>query len=344
MWMDLKTKIRRFLRDPEANIWDDSFLLHLWNDEQREFSRRGTPDEIATVLRHPAIYQLAYLYPWEYYKAEPTQGYVFRALLYHWQYQGVCLYDWELQQIGITSGSETGQGYQFTQPWEGYMISTPARLIPMWFPSDCRNILYMAYDRDPLEYIAWKKLQGNDRTFKIYAGKPCNYTIADDLSREFFLYPRPAADWDDLTSEDILIDTSWTTSDAETGTGIDLANGETNQNLGIGLDALRADNNVVLIYRQQVNDIENLTDEPEIVKYFQKYLACGVLEKAYMANTDGKISSLADYWGWRKELGYKVVERFKWSRLKDRDFRLTSTRGGDRKRQGPRLPATYPPI
>jgi hypothetical protein len=62
-----------------------------------------------------------------------------------------------------------------------------------------------------------------------------------------------------------------------------------------------------------------------------------------MANTDGRIPSLSEYWGWRKELAYKIVKMFRWKKLVDRDYRL-QTKGVPARgvRRRPKLPDTYP--
>lgn len=337
-------RIRRFLRDPDSNIWDNTFLKNLWNDEQNYFARSVTPDEVVTILRHPPLYQCAYLYPWEWYNCTPSDGYVFQALFYHRQWQGACLYDWEAQATGINSASETAFGTQYTQPWEAFCGITPARLPPNWLPRECQNIQFLAYDKEPLDFIPWKELQSQDRTFETYTGEPRQYTIKDNVSQEVYLYPRPGAVWDDIDGEGVFLDADWASSDSETGFAIDSTGAETEANTGIALDNLRIEDNILLIYRQQVVDIVNYNDESKVAPFFQKYIEYGVIARSYEANTDGRIKSLASYWDWRKRLGQEVIKKFKWNRLQDRNFQLAQQSKLKTKKVLPRLPSTYPAI
>lgn len=65
-WAIELKKIRRLLRDPEGNIWSDSFLRHLYNDVQREIQEKTMVLEDAVTQRVPAIYHMAYQHDWEY--------------------------------------------------------------------------------------------------------------------------------------------------------------------------------------------------------------------------------------------------------------------------------------
>ncbi|KKL73812.1 hypothetical protein LCGC14_2071110, partial [marine sediment metagenome] len=65
-WNDELIKIRRLLRDPDANIWTDGFILHLFNDVQKDFQHRTSVLEDAAVQRIPGIYHFAYMFDWEY--------------------------------------------------------------------------------------------------------------------------------------------------------------------------------------------------------------------------------------------------------------------------------------
>ena len=343
MWSDNKKKIRRFLRDPDAKLWDDVFLLRLWNDEQKEFGRAHHFNEAVTILRHPALYQSTFCYPWEYAYNQHAEGYSRKAFKYHQQWEGAVCWLWEVQEVGINITSDIDSGYMVTQPWESYIVINPAEYLPMWFPDDMKSVVFMAYDKDPLEYIPYKQLMYQDRSFKTYSGEPENYTIIDEYSKEFYLYPTPGVVWDDIEGEGLMMDTSWAESSAEIGTPIDLTETVFTSDIGGALDALQIEDNVLLIYKRSFNDIQYDTDIPNLSRYLQKYIEQGVLSKAYQANTDGKIKSLADYWTWRKQLGSEVMKRLAWKRLEDRNFQLTFG-SVPRARRGPRLPSTYPPV
>jgi hypothetical protein len=344
MYSDNKTKIRRFIRDPKGNIWDDPMLLNLWNDEQRIFSREYGFNETPTILRVPPAYQMGYCHEWEWGHNQHAQGRTFRLGIYNRQTPAVCTAVWETQALGLGTGSDAEQGHRFTQPWEAYMVPTPADLTPVWWPSDFHSVVFMAFDNDPLEPIDFKRLTSQDISYRSYQGSPQNYVIKDDLSQEFYLYPRPAAVWDDVDGSGVVVHTDFATEDSETGTIVDATGAETSQNEGAAIDYLRADDNVLLVYRNRTEDIAENADEPGIPRYLQKYIEYGVIARAYKANTDGKIQSLADYWDWRKSISKEVLLRLRYKRLQDRDFRLTGGRPPVRQRRGPKLPSTYPPV
>jgi hypothetical protein len=344
MYSENKKKIRRFLRDPNASIWTDSFVLGLWNDEQRTFSREHGYNETPTILRIPPVYQMGYTHEWEWAHNQNAQGRTFRAGIYNRQTPAVCTAIWEAQALGIGTGSDAEQGHRFTQPWEAYTVSTPADLTPVWWPTDFHTVVFMAFDNEPIEPIDYKQLTAQDISFRSYQGTPQHYVIKDELSQEFYLYPRPGAVWDDVDGSGVVVHSDFTTEADETGTIIDSTGAETTQDEGAAIDYLRADDNVLLVYRHQLEDIANDTDEPGLPRFLQKYLEHGVLARAYKANTDGKIQSLADYWDWRRSIGKEALLRFRYKRLQDRDFRLTGGRPPVRQRRGPKLPSTYPPV
>ena len=313
------TKIRRFLRDPDGNIWDDAFLLGLWNDEQREYSRKHWVSEEATVLLFPAQFQMSYMFDHEWTFSGYADGNVRQCLLETYEYR--CCQPWEIKGLGGVDGEETSIGDRTTHPWESYMISTPADMVPMTFPTDHHKTLFMAYDMEPLSFKPFKDLSMGDRAFRTYAGSPEYYTVKDEISEAFYIYPRPST-------------VEFDTTDVES-----------EYNVGGGTGAIYTDisDNILIVYKPTAVDLDSISDDPVQPVWVRKYLEYGVLEKAYKANTDGRISSLADYWGWRKSLGDKILTDYKFKRIQDRNFQLGSSMV-PRRQRGPRLPSTYPPV
>lgn len=371
MYSDNLTKIRRFLRDPDGNIWDDSFLLGLWNISQRDFLRQTKFDEQVTILMHPPHYQMSYTHDCEWANNQHANGQTYRFTPVNWQMPISCCHLWESQSLGSSTASDTVSGDRFVHPWEAYFISNPADMTPMWFPYDYHSALFVAYDEDPIEFIPFKHIASRDSNYKSYSGSPQYWTVRDDASNEFYLYPKPSAVWNtiDMTFETdamelplvlpfiledtwtenaddtgMLVSTDFTDEDGDTGAVIDYSQAETTMDSGAAFSYLRSDDNVLMIYRQRAIDIENSTDEPAQPRFLQKYMEYDVLERAYRANTDGRINSLAEYWSWRKELGHKILLDFRYSRLADRNLQLTGVASSPRKTRGPRLPSTYPPV
>lgn len=346
MWSNTRTKIRRFLRDPDGNIWEDDFLLNLWNNEQRAFGRNHKFDEIVTILRVPPFYQMTYLFDFEWASNAHAVGKTYQALIRNFQSPMVCSYMWEDQELGPGTGYQNDEGTRYTHPWEAYVISNPAVQPPNWFPFDFNQVIFLAYDNEPLEFITYKKMISQDVSWKQYTGEPQFFTMKETLEDEFYLYPRPdgSSIWDDIEDSGMVIHTDFATEASETGLIIDGTYSETNQNIGAAIDYLRTDDNVLLVYNRKYDDVAEDDDIEPIASYMRKYLMYGVLAQAYMANTDGNIKSLADYWNYRKQIGEDILNRYRYKRLADRDFRLTTGRAAPRQRRGPKLPSTYPPI
>ena len=348
MWRDNIKKIRRFLRDPDGNIWTDNLLKRLFNDSQVDFNEKVGMLEKIEALRVPQYYQMSYIYPWEW-NYRDTAGKEYQCLKYHQQGGWICSFKWETQQLGLSAGSETDEGHAFTHPWEGYLVSNTNSRIPMWFPYNFKTTNFIAYDKEPIFFKPKKQIQSYDSSWKSQSGKPRYYYREDSVSNEFYLYPRPSTVvWDDIEGDAIdgqVLFTDDHDPNQEIGTILDMLGIVTNQNEGIITDVVDHENNVLLIYEGYPVDIESQDDESSYPKFLQKYIEHATLEGAYSTNTDGRIGSLKDYWKWRKELGIELVKRFKWKRKADRDYRLISKDGGARRaRKAPRLPDEYPSV
>lgn len=134
----------------------------------------------------------------------------------------------------------------------------------------------------------------------------------------------------------------------DTTTGVGVINNYTaalfSQETGLAVEVLDDHDNFLLIYDITPDDIVEDTDESDFPSFMQKYIEYGVIARAYGANTDGKIQSLADYWGMRYEAGISIIKRYMGKKMADRDFRLTISHGRAINKRHPRLPDTYPTV
>jgi len=349
MWKDNREKIRRFLRDPDGNIWTDGFLLRAFNDSQVDFNKTVGFLESVEALRVPPMYQMSYLFEWEWRYVD-HDGKEYKALKYHQQSPGYsCSFKWETQQLGLTTGSETEEGTAFIHPFEGFMVTNANSPIPIWFPYDFSTVKFIAWDKEPIDFITKKEIESIDSSWKTNSGTPEYYYREDISSNELYLYPKPSSpNWGDIegdANDGQVLFTDDFSPDAEVGTIIDVVGSSDNENNGVATDVIENEDNVLLVYEGQPTDIQDRDSESDYPRFLQKYIEHATLEQAYSANTDGRIGSLKDYWQWRKELGSGLVKKFKWKRFADRDLRLVSKDGGYRSsRRGPRLPAEYPNI
>ena len=180
-WANLKKRIRRFLRDPDGNIWDDTALLRIYNDEQSDICMKTGVLERIQALRVPPMYGSSYTYDWEWPYREGS-GRAHRCWRYHQQSDLVFVFLWESQQLGYSAGSEADYGDQWTHPWEAWMASKFGGPVPIWFPDDFRKSRYVAWDRDPIEGCSLRDIQSADPSWQVRQGTPQNYFRIDDLS------------------------------------------------------------------------------------------------------------------------------------------------------------------
>ena len=111
---------------------------------------------------------------------------------------------------------------------------------------------------------------------------------------------------------------------------------------GLVTDILEPEGALFCVFEPVPTELVDAADEPDFPGWLVKYVEHGTLERAYGADTDGFIPSLRDYWKMRKTIGLKMLERFKVSKLRDRDFRLRPEPAGPRSRL--RLPEGYPAV
>jgi len=391
-------KMRRFLRDPDARIWESVYLMTVYNDIQREVQHITGFLENVEAIRLPPSYHYSYMFDWEYPHLEGDRFY---QCLNLYQQGGYAFCNrWEVQTSNGTDGTAEEDGAHFTHPFEAWYM-TCGDVVKYKFPPDFFKAKYVAYDLKPI-YPIEKKAAMQSSDYKTREGEPFAYYRDDNLNDDFVLFPKPSS----VTVEDIIeqpnylnvYSQSWEsdyvegeqfTRDAdpaylyfwETGdysgedyglrgmflfeAGVSLAgqygmvlyrddyepfgtiiSGDyMNQDEGIAVDIVDAENNILLIYDAMAREMQDESDESDYPEFMQKYLECGTLERAYSANTDGRIGSLRDYWGYRYQIGIMMLKKHMHKRKSDRNYRLTTSRTPpNRNFRHPRLPDAYPAV
>lgn len=389
-------KIRRFLRDPDARIWQSHYLLTTFNDIQREMQHLTGFLENVEAIRVPPSYQFSYMFDWEWPFLPDYLSRFYQCLNLYQQGGYVFCNRWEMQIEAGYEGTAEEDGTHITQPFEAWYL-TCGDIIKQKFPPDFFKAKYIAYDLKPIVAVDKKQVMSAS-DYKTREGEPFCYYREDDLNDDFILYPKPSSVvFDDVVEQ---TDNEWSYSQEWEGdlvvgeqfadgyiyfwevpeyTGEDyglrgmflfemgfsysgyygmalykdneepfgtMVHGETmNQDEGIAVDIVEAENNLLLIYDAMARDIQDESDQSDFPEFMQKYLECGTLERAYSANTDGRIGSLRDYWGYRYQIGITMMKRYMIKRKSDRNYRLTtSTRPPNRNYRHPRLPDTYPAV
>lgn len=404
---DQLKKMRRFLRDPDAKIWDSTYLRTVFNDVQREVQLLTSFLEEVEDLSVPSFYQYSYMFNWEWRYLPGDQNRFHRCLRYHEQGDFAFCNRWEVHDYIDQTGTATEVGAHFTQPWEAWESLTSGEVVAMKLPDNFYKTKVIAYNYNPLVYVDKKTISFNDSAYQSKEGIPLFYYRDDELENTIVLYPRPSSiNWDEVVQQsdpDFIYSFSWestyisgtgeqwireatdynyiylweysidtqndyglrgmwlfefgieydglygqvlyTEGDSVDATGAFAYGDLFNQEQGIAVSQISGTNNVICIYDAMATDIQDESDESDFPVFMRKYIEFGTLQRAYGANTDGRISSLRDYWGYRYEMGITMIKRFRSLRKSDRDYCLSSVQKPiKRKYRHPRLPNTYPDV
>lgn len=208
---DQLKRVRRFLRDPDGNLWSRAVLVNLYNDVQRDLQMKLRYLEDVVAIRVPPLYHMAYLHDWEWPYLSSKESQFYRALRYHYQGDFTFCHIWESQSDH--SGDASDDGYHFTQPWEVFISGTPGELIKIRFPSDFHTAKLLAHDWQPLSYKTKKQITNTDSDYVKRTGRTFCYYREDDLDNSFIPYPLPdTIAWQDVIESPIIPDFLYTQS------------------------------------------------------------------------------------------------------------------------------------
>lgn len=183
-------RIRYKLRDPDGAIWSRTFLTTLYNNVQREISRRTRLLEHATVLKYPPLYQASHMFDWEWVYLSGTRFYR-------------CLRDHQQGDFSFCFRFETGEdiddeGFHFTHAWEAFAGDTPGLPVAIKFPENFHTAKFLAWDKWILEHKTKKAITQSDSDYQTREGRPLFFYREGDFDNSFIPYPRPSTvSWDD---------------------------------------------------------------------------------------------------------------------------------------------------
>lgn len=187
----VETRLRRYLRDPNADIWSQDLLIDLFNQAQDQFNKATNLHIQVQGVRVPGINNYTRTYEWE---EEYTEGAIRR---FGENYDGAgyfCIHEWEVPQArGYEPGADDPNTYRATHSFEIYTVSGVNDWDILKFPDDFDRAVLVAYDRQKLGAVTEERLQKTRRAYKTNEGKVTDYCrIGQDEEREFALYPRPS--------------------------------------------------------------------------------------------------------------------------------------------------------
>jgi hypothetical protein len=192
-WSSNLSRIRRFLRDPDGNIWSDALIKRQFNAAQKDLQRRTNFLDDVQPVHVPPRYDYSYLQDWEWPFLDSETG-NYQALKYHQQAEIVFCQRWEAQAVwGLVEATAEEEGDHFTQPWEAFMGITPGSIVPLQYPSGFHNAKFVAWDKEPIDYMTLKSIQQDDPSWATRTGLPFAYWRPDKLEDQFCLYPIPSS-------------------------------------------------------------------------------------------------------------------------------------------------------
>jgi len=344
-WSKQLTRIRRKLRDPDGNIWTNSQLLRLYNKNQSEL--REFVDLLVQVQATPVPnkFQMSHTYDFEWNHNQNIQGYVYQVGYNYSQADKTVCYRWEMLQIAGSTISTVDSNYVYTHPWEAF-IYTGHKPPPVWCGNNVEQIEFIAYDKDPIDLITLKSIQIDDPSWQTRGGETFAYRREDDQGDLIYLYPQPTiGTWPEESGEGaVLYDDGFATVSSEYGLLADATGFVDDSSTGLVVAMADIDESLLTVSQKRPRELSGgMDEESEYPIFSRKYIEYGVCEEAYMMPTDGKIESLADYWGRRKEIAKQTLRKWASKRRTDRDYRLRTHQEPDKRiRRRPRLPDAYP--
>jgi hypothetical protein len=332
------TRVRRFLRDPDGDIWSDVDIVRYWNDAQHELAQKAAILERVSCFKWPPEFDYSFTHDWEKTYAEGTR---YRCMNL-WEAQGwtVC-YPWE-PGAALTSSTTGDDGYRFTHPFEGAAYVSPADYVPAPLNENFYKTKFCAYDNEPIDPVGQTELSADDPFYRTRSGSPEAFWRPDLYGNLMVLYPRPSSVvWQDWSPDDTFSDTL--------GEGIVAwSEGELDQiDEGIITDAIDSDDAIFHVYEILPLDINpddpgSWGDQLDWPEWMIHWVECATLERAFGADSDGFIPSLREYWKMRKQSGINAITLFKRLREADREFVYGGTKRAGKSRL--RLPSGYPAI
>ena len=325
MFNNSLTKLRRFLRDPDGDIWSSDDLLMFWNDALLEISQKTHILEKVLCLRWPPEYDHVVCHDWE---KEFVEGDIlnFGEL---WQVRNVVVtFPWEAGYY-LDTLDASGENYVIVHPWE-LMHVNAGHTVYINLHNQTYRIKLMAFDDEIIEARTQSEIAHQDRWYKTTTGTPRYYWQKDEYTNQIALFPRPSvADLQETDYTDLLADDGGALSNYG---WLDYSDDK------IFADIINSENALLCVFEPIPNEA-TFTSENEFPPWLIKYVEYATLERAYGADTDGHIPTLRDYWAYRKTIGLQAIKQYRTARLKDRVFCMRPTRRPQK--STPKLPYGY---
>src|SRR5574343_1192613 len=324
------TKIRRYLRDPDGDIWSDADLLRFWNDSEQDLAQKTKCLSDVQAYRYPPEYNYCICYDWQ---REYVEGDIYAPFIPWQSRDGVMVTAPWMVGYWQDNNEPDQSNYVVTSPWMiEYAAPATTVDVPLHYRTD--RILAMFWDNEVISPLDEGQIARTDPSYKTTAGTPTHYYRPDDYQNTFVPYPRPSSiTHDEHDFSEILEDNGTIITYSDDW----LQLGDT----GLITDVVNSDGAFLAVLDISPRELLATTDDSDFPAWLQKYIEYGVLERAYGADTDGFIPSLRDYWRGRRDAGVKAILRA--IRMRSgADKTVTMGTWPRRERvMHPRLPSTY---
>ena len=340
-WATELLKIRRYLRDPDGNIWSEGLLRDLWNEAQDDLQNKTNILEDVTSISVPPRFQMSYVHDWEVQFI--PEGHIayrcFRNQGNHFSF--TCRFE---SQIAAGIGTDTvDEGPAVTHPWEAWVQTDVGHEIPFPLPRNFHSMKWISHDKDPISVTSRRQVMNTGSSWVVHQStKPSNYYHTDEIDDQIVLWPRPStADWrDGMEDPGMITHIEDDTNASDLGTIIRRTGTLLSNDAGIAVDVIELDDNILISYDIAPTEVSGLGAAIDWPEYMTRYVRFGVLHRAFRANTDGQNNDLATFWKDRYGLGVEAIKSFRRQKtVRTRRLGATIVRRRDRR---PRLPDTFP--
>ncbi len=332
---EVETRVRRYIKDPDAKVWSRDLLMDLFNQAQDQFNKDTRMLVKIGGAHTPGIYDSTTANKWEEEYIEGTVrefGEYFEGTIH------LCSFKWE---VAMLRGYEpiAGDNYRVTHAWESYISDIT---VDDWdvlrFPDDFDKPILVMYNKKRLERLSESKAIKLDTKYKTRKGEPVRYIpVQNDEERQFAMYPRlntvtftdygrSFPGYYNLGPNEGMITVVDEGTTEEYGTFYrwdDVL--PTMDDYGIVVNYIPTVSNVTVVYAPRIEPVFH--EDSNIANWLDwqvKYIERLMVSLAFSCNNNRYNPTLSGAWQQRYQDGLNVIQRYKGKRLSSITTRLRS--------------------